>query len=275
MSHPRFAEARATYLDQTLAVYETRNFPGQMKPDAERVILIGIFLALWAKGEASGRPSRLSLTRVKGAVAEAGLFGQRQVDDIVARLVQTGHVIARADAADARLRILEPGEPLLAWNRSWLRAYHEPLQLLYPDPGFARALDPDPAFQRAILAQGLDALPAANEVLAHDPAVSDLYGRPGAFNTLLSMVRLQRADPESRFRESQVAVLAQPFGVSRSHVRNIIQTATERNLLSRSPDAQADIRVAPRGLDAADRFIADTLRTSEVTYRAAERRADA
>jgi len=66
--------------------------------------------------------------------------------------------------------------------------------------------------------------------------------------------------------------LQETFGVSRSHVRNILSAAEAGGLLAWSgPDRRAP-RLTPRGLFAVDRFIADTLSSNDMSYRMARMR---
>lgn len=55
-----------------------------------------------------------TLTRFKEAMATLALASARQIDDFIARLVETGYIVHERVAADGRLRLLRPTDRLLA-----------------------------------------------------------------------------------------------------------------------------------------------------------------
>lgn len=67
-----------------------------------------------------------------------------------------------------------------------------------------------------------------------------------------------------------MAAFAPEFGVSRSHIRNIVSAAEQRNFIARYGNKNQFIVLTPHWIDAFNKFIADSLSYSDLTYRLAQ-----
>ena len=269
LSHPNFAAMRPRYVAGTMACYEITSFPGGWQSAAYRVAAIGAILCLHAASQAEDRTTWPTLARLKEAVAILGLSSPRQIDDLVARLVTTGHVVLERPAADGRLRLLRPTDKLLDWDRSVLSSYYDVLQDLYPDPGYAPAVARDPAFHRAQRRVSLAMFGVIARFMAENRDLAPFLQMYQGFQVLMQVILLKEADAEATIRDGDFSDIMARFGVSRSHIRNILAAAEAGGLLTHAGRGRQHLAPTARGLAAVDRFIADTLASHDMTYRMA------
>lgn len=271
LAHPDFPSARRLFVAEHARVYEAGTFPAQLGADVGRVTTLAIIVCLYAAYAPADRATWPTLNRLKDNVARFGFASPRLIDDFVARLAQTGYVEMERQPEDSRVRLLRPTERLLAWDREWMAAHYAPLDRLYPVPGYGPPARRDPAFQAAHAGAALAAFDAIIAMTWSNLEIVFFLSATSALIILLAFFEMGGADPEARIRETDLAHLAPRFGVSRSHIRNILAVAQERGFVVRSGPRNAFIHLTPRWMTAFDRFIADSLVQSDLTYRLALR----
>ena len=271
LAHPEFPAARALFVAEHAKVYEAGTFPAQLGADVGRVTALAILVCLYAAYDPADRATWPTLNRLKDTVARFGFASPRLIDDFVARLAQTGYVEMERQPEDSRVRLLKPTERLLEWDRAWMAAHYAPLDRLYPEPGYGPPIARDRAFQAAHAAAAPAAFDAIIAMTWSNLEIVFFLSATSALIILLSFFEMGGTDPDSRIREIDLAHLAPRFGVSRSHIRNILTVAQERGFVTRSGPRNAFIQLTPRWSTAFDRFIADSLVQSDLTYRLALR----
>lgn len=269
LSHPRFAQMRRGYVAGTMACYEIASFPGGWQSAAYRVASIGAIVCLHAAWDPEDRTTWPTLARLKAAVATLGLSSPRQLDDLVARLSRTGHVALERPAADGRLRLLRPTDKLLAWDRAVLSSYYDVLHDLYPEPGYGPAVARHPDFHLAQRRVSVETFDVIARFMARNRDLMPFLHMYQGFHVLMRVILMREADAESTIRDGDFSDLITRFGVSRSHVRNILASAVAAGLLTEAGPGRKHLGPTPRGLAAVDRFIADTLASHDMTYRMA------
>ncbi|SFK80554.1 hypothetical protein [Methylorubrum salsuginis] len=269
LSHPDFARMRPVYIAATTAQYEITALPGQWQSTAGRVAALGAIICNDAVFDPADRATWPTLARFKQSVAVFGLTSPRQNDEIVARLVTTGHLTLERPPEDGRVRLLRPRESLLAWDREVIASYYGVLRQLYPETGYGPALARDPAFQRAQRGVATTMFPVIGGFLAANTDLLPFLSMNNGVHVLLMLAEASAADPTAPVRESALAGLKPRFGFSRSHVRNVLIAAEAHGLVVRR--GPVGLGLTPRGSAALDRFIADTLASHDMTYRMARR----
>lgn len=270
LAHPDFPAARRSFVVEHARVYEAGTFPAQLGADVGRVTTLAIIVCLYAAYDPADRATWPTLNRLKDTVARFGFASPRLIDDFVARLAQTGYVEMERQPDDNRVRLLKPTERLLAWDREWMAAHYAPLDLLYPDPGYGAPMRRDTAFQAVHAGAALAAFDAIIAMTWSNLEIVFFLSATSALIILLSFYEMGGADPDSRIREADLAQLAPRFGVSRTHIRNILGVAQERGFVVRSGPRNSIVHLTPRWMTAFDRFIADSLAQSDLTYRLAQ-----
>lgn len=269
LSHPAFATVRRSYVVGTMANYEFTRFPGNIQPAAYRTIAIGVLVCLWSASDPADRTTWPTVARFKQLASAFSLAGTRQIDDFIGRLVRTGDIVLDRVATDGRVRLLRPTDKLLTWDRQTLKSYYDVLQALYPEPGYGPAVACDLTFQRAHRKGALVVFPAIGKFLHRNVDLLPFHQMYQGCHILMVLTDLALADPGKPIRERDLTHLRDSFGVSRSHIRNILQAAETADLLVQSKQDRQGFTPTPRGLTAVDIFIANTLACHDLTYRLA------
>src|SRR5438270_6274989 len=92
LAHPRFAIARARFVDAILALYEGDPFLTRLMGEAARGVIFLVILCLDAGYEADDQATWLTLKRLKQQMAQYGLSSPRHIESTVALLVHNGFV---------------------------------------------------------------------------------------------------------------------------------------------------------------------------------------
>ncbi|WP_058636239.1 hypothetical protein [Aureimonas ureilytica] len=271
LHHPLFPEVRAALNRGTLDLYTTQNFPGGFAVDAWRVILLGQIMGL--DGDDIEGGTAATPTELKQRMATYGLYSARQIDAYLSRLIQTGHLEVVVHPRDRRVRLLRPLPPLVYWHWCFVKLYCDACHALFPKENFDLILRREDKFLPFVarIGAGKIAMATAMELLMRDPDLAAFFGRGGATLVLHAAMHETSADPTRPLRESDLVSYAEMFGRSRSHMRNLIALAIEKGFFEEVGRRPQTLRVTPRLIETLSRYLADTIRSSERTYRRAER----
>jgi hypothetical protein len=291
LEHPRFARGRDAYIDAVLALYEAR--PGDAKRgaielmlDGGRIMTYGCIMALWGgyqEDDAASVPTTLAATpattlptigRLKEILGWFGVASPRQIDLIVARFAQAGHLQIAAAPRDRRRRIVLPTPALIEHDRAFIRAHFAVLGELFGRGSYALPLAGDLDFLKAMRRAWIGTLRAmAQEIFTANRPVLRFYAASAGMLMLMKLVRLQ-----SESRDGWVAVdytdFGRRFGVSRTHVRTLFKSAAgdgdpgEGDL---EIDGRGRLRARPALVAALDRNIAGRISLLDRAHAAAMR----
>lgn len=271
LRHPLFPEVRAALNQGTLDLYTTQRFPGGFAVDAWRVILLGHIMGMAGDDLEGGTTA--TPTELKQRMATYGLYSARQIDAYLSRLIQTGQVEVVVHPRDRRVRLLRPLPPLVDWYWCFVGLYCNAYHRLFPEQNFDLLRHREDGFLPFMARVGADkiSMATAMETLMRDPDLAAFFSRGSATLVLHVAMGISRGDPKRGMREADFLAYAQMFGRSRSHVRNIIVLAIEKGFLEEVGRRPQTLRVTPKLIETQSRYLADTIRSSERTYRRAER----
>ena len=265
LAHPRFAAARAAFIEAVLAFHEGDQFSSRLMVETMRQMTFNKIIALHFGQDVTDRSSWPTPGRVKDELARFGLASPRRLDALLARLVQAGYVQSRPLEQDGRVRILTPTPRMLALDREWLVYNYVPLHVMFPG-GYSEPMARDPAFQRAqrVVGRGFAANAAA--IIAGNPAVMRFMHRDAGMLVLIKLIQM----PDDRNGNGvSYTDLAARFGVSRTHVRLLLQDAEQHGDVSLTADRKRMVKLKPSLLAAFDRFLADSMSAHDSMYRLA------
>ncbi|WP_244476986.1 hypothetical protein [Methylobacterium sp. Leaf117] len=160
-----------------------------------------------------------------------------------------------------------PTEALLAGDREWMAAHFAPLQVMFLDPGYVLALERDPRFQKAHGSASVAVFEGAATVAWRNLDVVFFLSATGALSILFTLCRMGGEEADSTIREADLSEIAPQFVVSRTHIRNILRAAKERGFIGHHGERRQFIRLTPAWITAFNRFMADSLAYSDLTYR--------
>ena len=270
LAHPRFAAARAAFVDAVLAFHEGDPFSSRLLVEAMRQVTFNLIVSLHLRYDASDRTTWPTPRRLKDELAIFGLASGRRVDALVARLVHHGYVESRPAEQDGRMRILSPTDKMMALDRDWLAYQYVPLHVMFPDPGYAEPLARDPAFQRAqrLIALGFSGKGA--EIMAGNPAIMRFMNHDAGVLVLIKLIQMSAALEAAE--GLSYADIGARFGVSRTHVRTLLQDAAQHGDVSLVGRGGRLVELKPAILRAFDRFLADAMSGHDMLYRLARER---
>jgi DNA-binding MarR family transcriptional regulator len=265
LANPRFEAARTAFGDEVLALHEGDAFHSRLLVEAMRQVTFNLIICLHLGHDVTDRSTWPTPRRLKDELKTFGLASERRVDALVSRFVQLGFVESRPSEQDGRVRILTPTAKMMSLDRDWLAYHYAPLHEMFPDPGYGEPLARDPTFQRAQRLVALDFSAKGSQILASNPAVMRFMSRDAGMLVLIKLVQMSAADSEGL----SYADLGTRFGVSRTHVRSLLEEAAQHGDVSLSGRGGYLVELNPPLLQAFDRFVADAMSGHDMLYKLA------
>jgi hypothetical protein len=269
--HPRFAEARKTYLDGFLDVYGGDPFLVRLLVESGRVLVYLVVVTLEAAHDPQRPETWLTIGLLKRTMSLFGLASERHIDDLIARLCAVGFMESHPSPRDRRMRILSPTEQLRAHDRDWLVAHYAPLTALYPEHGYEPVMRRDPDFQARHRRIAVTLLPLAAEFYLSEPDMLLFLNRAGGHMVIASLLRTAMA-ADHRHAVLPYADIGDRFGISRTHVRKLMVDAEAAGLVRLHGRGGRDVEVLPRLWASHDRGLASGMYLNDLVYVAATRR---
>ncbi len=275
--HPRMAAARRLYVDRFLAIYGDDPFVARLLIETGRYLVFLVAVVLSAGHDPAQRETWFTVGRLKRAIAVFGMVSDRQVDHLVARLCAVGFMTAAPAEGDRRVRILRPTEAMLAHDRAWLAAHYAPMTVIGRFADYAPAMRQDPAYQVAQRRTSIAFLPFSGKLLAMAPELMLFFNHAAGHVVSASLIRaaMVAGDLHAAVPYGDVG---ERFGVSRTHVRKIVQEAEDAGLVRLHGRGGHQVEILPRFWASYDRglaigmFIHDTVHAVTIGRQAAEAR---
>lgn len=288
-SSPRFYSAVSAAAEWVLSQYSSSESPYYSKymGDVANVLMetSAIYFHLLKEYEDEGAGATLGKLQLVAFVH--GYASPRRVTMYVKRLVHDGRLTYSTNSQDRRVRRLVPCEPLLATARQNIAGVLSPASILWPSEisPAAGVLWPqdDPHiwdseqlayFDRHFLHAGKLYVSGADPLRPFGD-VRHFTAKDAGSYLLFSLIlaSMQKAgvpDPETRFPLSYSDAAAHT-GVSRTHVRNVIEGAAERGLIADLGEGGRSMRLTPKLIDAFDRYFACVMILTRLSAKAAAR----
>jgi DNA-binding MarR family transcriptional regulator len=255
VNHPRLPEARRAYLASFTDVYAGDPFLIRLLLQAGRFFVFHSAAVLEAAQDPSRRETWFTVAALKQQLAMFGYASARQVDHLLARLYEVGFIERSRAPADRRVRLLATTNKLRSHHMEWLAAHYVPLAGLYPDHDYSPVQSRNRAFHvlhcraclpfTAVGARLMMTLPDTMLFFAHAAG-------PLIQNALLKAA-MDAGDPAAAVPYMEVA---DRFGVSRTHVRNLMNSAQSAGLVNIVGLGGRSIEILPRHWASYDRGLA-------------------
>lgn len=268
LAHPRFRAARSAWVRAMCTLYEGKPFLTRLLIEAGRSVVFFNILVLDAACNPDDRSTWSTIGLLQQTVGAYGVTSERRVHDLVRRLVQTGYVRSEASTVDRRLRLLIPSEKMREHHRDWLKAFYQPLEVMFPDPGYGPPCQGDALFQRAWLAAGRDMLGYSARLMAENTVMILFMAREAGTAILIKLFELADGQPDGTEQEVSFAGLGDAFGVSRTHVRLLLSDAARLGYIGLSNNR---VTLLPPVISAFDRFLADCSTGNDLMFHLAVR----
>jgi DNA-binding MarR family transcriptional regulator len=266
LAHPRFPFARDQFVKEILALYEHKPFLNRLLLEASRTTLAGVIMCLYARYDEADRSTWPTLQLVVDSMAAYQLASSSRVEDLVSRLVKTGYLERRVIPQDRRVRILIPTDKLVAQDQDFLVSHHLPLQILFPDPGYQLIMNRDRAFQLKHRLVCVNLFARSAQLMAGSPVMMLFMGRDAGVMILVKMIEMAGQARSAELLKISYSGLGNRFGVSPTHVRNLLVAAEKMDLVRVTKAAGRFVELKPRLLQVFDHFIAGAMSAFDLRY---------
>jgi hypothetical protein len=265
LAHPRLSTARAIYVRGILELYENDAFLNRLLIETGRSLVFMNILCLHAAYEESARATWPTMRLLKDRMLQyGGISSPRRIEELVARLVATGYIESRIAPSDRRARVLVPSEKMIAHDLDWLAVHYKPLEVMFPQPGYAAPIRRDPDYQKAHRLVANRMVGYAAKLISDNGPMAFFMSREAGTMILMKLMDLAEAEPDATVRHVSFSDIGRRFGISRTHVRKTLQEAERAVLVQISGTS---IALMPPVLSAFDRFLADTMAGHDLMHR--------
>jgi ribosomal protein L20A (L18A) len=136
---------------------------------------------------------------------------------------------------------------------------------MFPKPGYSQPIKRDRTFQRVqrVVALGFSARGA--DILASNPGMMLFHTRDAGVTILVKLVQMTNAAGTGAV-ELSYSDIGTRFGVSRTHVRKLLQDAERADLVRLSGQGERLVELKPAMLNAFDRFVAESMSGHDLLY---------
>ena len=255
LNHPRLPEARRAYLESFVHLYEGDPFLVRLLLEAGRFLVFLCVAVLEAAQDPSRRETWFTVAALKRQLAMFGYASDRQVDHLVARLREVGFLEQRRAPGDGRVRLLAATHKLRTHHTEWLATHYIPLAMLFPDHDYSPVLSRNRAFHVLHCSTCFPFNPVAARLMMTLPDTLLFFTHaagPLIQNAVLKAA-MDAADPNAAVPYIDAA---DRFGVSRTHVRNLMANAESAGLVRITGHGGHSIFILPRFWASYDRGLA-------------------
>ncbi|MEW9613013.1 hypothetical protein AB3G45_04055 [Shinella sp. S4-D37] len=268
LNAPGFAAARDRLIAGKLALYEGNHLFNRLILEEGRFLCYLAALSLHAGQDMARGSTWLTLGRLQREVTELGVASRNRVEAQVSCLRKYGFLTQQPHASDRRVRLLVPGAALLARDAGILGYLIEGLSALglSPTEGCSGPLTPE--LHRAMRRATLPHLPGLSRIIRRHLPLAPFFAHDCGYMILLLLLRGARAGDDGVIASGYQG-LAMQTGVSRTHVRRIVEAARDASLVTTTARGGHDIRLTPAMWHAADRWFADKFALTDLLLREA------
>ena len=247
--HPRFLHGVLQYAQVIPAYFSGKLVLNKVVTEVWRFHTLAFALHLHDIRDPGDPRTGLTITRLQRLCLEQKIASAGRVIALVG-LMQLGGYLKRVPSlADARIVLLEPTEKLVATVRGWGHAMMQAIDAIETGAQFAPRHLADPGFDTRLRRAGMDIMLAGWRLVDPWHEVMHFVGRDAAWMLLLRLI-----DPAIRagiggepvIVSLDLADFGKRFGVSRSHMRRVLDTAFEQGLLAAPPRNGGNIIMSHR-----------------------------
>jgi hypothetical protein len=177
------------------------------------------------------------------------------VDHLIARLREVGYLEQHRAAKDGRVRLLATTDKLRSHHTEWLATHYVPLATLYPEHDYRAVLSRDRVFHVIHCRSCPPFYPVSARLMMTLPDTMLFFSHAAGplIQTAVLKTALDAGDPNAAVPYMEAA---DRFGVSRTHVRNLMSAAQSAGLVRIVGRGGHSIEILPRHWASYDRGLA-------------------
>ena len=210
-------------------------------------------LYLHEKYDPANPRSGLTLSNLEKLCAQQRCASPGRVRTIIGIMWVSGFLKRQKSKIDSRITRFEPSKKFFDIVEGWNNRIFQTIDAVFPDGNLAQSHLNHPRLSSEMRTRGAEGLLKGWKLLEPFPEVFHFISRDGGWMLLLhcayESLRLGNGThivPVS----VDLAAFGARFGVSRSHLRRLLETAYEQGLLTEAPRNGSHIALAPKTLAA-------------------------
>ncbi len=257
--HRGFQAASAAFAGNVLATFNTQRMLRRLMHDTARFALLCILLHLDREARFSKHGPGATTAQIIALMQRGRFAGASQVKVLIALLRLAKCLESVVSPLDRRARVLRPTERMLAPMRAWLTGNLAVVQKVMDLPAPMTQMLSVLALLQEFLALNARAFVDDSFTLMEDmPQVAACMRRDCGYLLLMQLIATRCLVPGTDILEAQVAVpaFAQRFGVSRSHVRNLLAHGWNDGWFAQAPGVSSALLLTPAFNRTADQWMA-------------------
>ncbi|WP_228259558.1 hypothetical protein [Siculibacillus lacustris] len=269
LAEPGFPRARSAYIVEMLEQHEDQPALNQMLFDEGRAFIFLTIITMHAGYLPDDRNTWPTIQLLQQEMTKHGIASGGRVRDLVRRLSDIGYLDVETAPGDRRVKLLKPSQKMLSQDQRILRVYYRPLHELFPVPGYPEPMRGDPQFQAMARQIGFAFIDHARRFIMANPTIAFFLPRQAGIMVLTKLMQLWLETEADAAQEISFIDLGESFGISRTHVRELLRGAGSQGLLRLRGNS---VTLEPGCRAGFDRFLADTMAGSDLVYRLARQR---
>lgn len=231
--HPDFRCALRLFAQLSIAIFHHNRMLVRIVSEEARYMIGAALLALCLTRDPLDPESGATLTKLRLFSSQNKLSGPNRVSALVALMVHSGYLRQVSVSSDRRVKRLELTERGLSLADSFTVAMLRPLQLLSGKHRYEDLLRTDMRFMGNFYAEIMRLYADGARFAPEIPGYSIFSDQNGG-REILFMLWLALTDGDAagnRIVSCSYGEIARSLGVSRGHVRRLIETAESNGLL--------------------------------------------
>jgi hypothetical protein len=246
-AHPRFDAASRTASTGFIEIWQRNRLLNTLVNDRGRLLISMFAIYLHVLSRPGDPHSGLTVSRMTVLCSEQKFCSPGRAKAMLMLMRLFGHLAPASNAADRRLRRLVPTDRLLALHRERNRRLFRAIAMVLPECAEAFAAQSHPDFTTLFVCRYCEQLLAGFRLIDVAPDMRLFLDHNAGLMILCSMILAGEADdayPPARPVPVSASALSRRFGVSRAHVRRLLQAAENDGLLERHGADR--VRLLPR-----------------------------
>jgi hypothetical protein len=256
-AHPRFAEASRTAHVGYMDLWQRNRLLNTLVNDRGRLMITLFAVHLHLLSRPNDPHSGLTVSRMAALCGEQKFCSPGRAKAMLMLMRIFGYLAPASSEVDRRLRRLVPTDRLLAMHRARNRHIFNAAVMVLPEYAEAFSAQSHPDFIARFVCNYCEPFLTGFRFVDLVPDFRLLVDRNAGVMLTAAMILSGEVDdsyPPSRPVPVSPSALSRRFGVSRAHVRRLLQDAESEGLLERLDGDR--VRLLPRLAQAAGDFLA-------------------
>jgi ribose transport system substrate-binding protein len=255
--NPRFAEALGVFAHHYVEAFSGNLLLSKIATEDARHLLCGHMVALHYRREVDNPESGIVLRRLQEFASEHNLCSKNRVASLVCLLKHADYLRPARRDGDKRVTRLAPTKLAGGALRKFIVAFLKALDRLNDNDGLQSRLDRDERLPEAIVANAIEMYFDACAHLDAVPRMRLFSGRDAGYEILL---RLWTTFDTTRSPVGQIVsfpygLVGKTFGVSRAHVRRLMETAARRGYFDLCEEGGRAVEIRPSLVELVESFV--------------------